>query len=42
MIFKGTRRRGRVGRSYGRGVPLQVLEEAVWKIEYRGLDLSRL
>ena len=33
---------GGVGRSYGRGVPLQVLEAAVKKIEYRGLDMSRL
>ena len=31
-----------VGRKYGNGVPLEVLAEAVAKINYRGLDLSHL
>jgi len=31
-----------VGRRYGSGVPLDALAEAVAKVSYRGLDLSRL
>lgn len=33
---------GSVGRSYGLGVPLKVLAEAVEKVSYAGLDLSQL
>ena len=31
-----------VGRKYGDGVPLEVLAEAVAKVNYKGLDLSHL
>jgi integrase len=29
-----------VGRSYGRGMPIERLAEAIKKVEYKGLDLS--
>ena len=31
-----------VGRKYGSGVPLEVLAEAVAKVNYKGLDLTHL
>ena len=31
-----------VGRTYGTGMPLEVLAEAVAKISYKGLDLTHL
>jgi len=31
-----------VGRKYGNGVPLEVLAEAIAKVNYKGLDLSHL